>query len=174
MASRDQAANLINNLWSYFRTTDPPEKSVDVWINDILSIDLNSAGDFISRKIKSLDKWPTNFPGTVKALYFQWRRDQPREQSAKGCNLCLDGIIHAKDEFGYCYAFGCGHCNTGPGAYPTATRYSLEEQGYFLDWQHDFDGPVDRETRENIKGLARAPEVERMRREQSDPMGIPF
>jgi hypothetical protein len=86
----------------------------------------------------------------------------------------MRGLIHAKKS-GNVYAWRCGHCNSSDSTViPTATRYQLAEQGYSLDWQHDFDGPVDPETREAIKGLASAPEVERRDRKQSEPLEIPF
>ena len=170
MASRTQATDLINELWSYFRTTDPPEKSVLVWINDLLNIDLNSSREFIVSKVKALDKFPSNFPGTIKALYFQWRKNQPRETMERGCYKCLDGIIYAKDKNGYSHAFGCGHCNTGFDALPVNTRFNIEDQGFKLDWQHDYNGPVDFSFIHKIKKLlsTNIPRVE------SDPEELPF
>ena len=167
MASRSQAADLINELWSYFRTTDPPEKSIEVWINELMDIDLNNAGDFIKHKIKALDKWPSNFPGTAKALYYQWRRNKPKAEAIeRGCEQCLDGLIHARNEFGEVFVFNCGHCNTSNDAFPSITRYNLAEQGFELDWQHDFKGPDNITIKEQIKKLIR-PKFEK--REESEP-----
>jgi len=170
MASRSQTADLINELWSYFRTTDPPEKSVEVWINDLTNIDLNNAGEYIKNKIKALDKWPSNFPNTVKGLYFQWRRDQPRETMERGCDRCMDGIIYAKDQHGFSYAFGCGHCNTGFSSLPVNTRYNIEDQGYKLDWQHDYDGPINYGFLNKIKKLIKIIEP----RVEMQPEKLPF
>jgi hypothetical protein len=169
MASRTQAADLINELWSYFRTTEPPEKSVEVWINDLIDIDLNSAGYFIINKIKHLDKFPNNFPGTVKSFYFQWRREQPKEKSELGCSKCINGLLHASKE-GYSFAFRCGHCDSSMASYPTATKYQIEEQGYELDWQHDYDGPIDPKFMGKIKGLLKTPVI----RQESELEEIPF
>ncbi len=170
MASRSQANDLINELWSYFRTTDPPEKSVETWINDLLNIELNSSCEYITRKFKSLDKWPSNFPGTIRSFYWSWRKEQPKEQGGpKGCEHCISGMIHATKE-GYVYTFNCGHCKTSSNAYPVETRYSLTEKGYNLDWQHDYLGPVNPQIVKKIKKLSKEIRV----RTDSEPEELPF
>jgi hypothetical protein len=144
MASRTQAAELIDELWRYYRTTEPPEKSVEVWISELLDLDLNNSGDYIRSKFKLQEKWPSNFPAAVKSLYFSWKRNQPQEfKSNLGCDKCLEGLIHAVNNHGERYVFRCGHCRTSGLNYQEITRYALAEHGFKLDWQHDFDGPVD-------------------------------
>jgi hypothetical protein len=169
MASRDQIADLINDCWAYFKTTSPPVKTIESWAGELLDLDLWNSGEWIRRKFKMLDDWPRNFPKTIRALYWAWRREQPKEIEDRGCSKCLSGSLHAKKD-GYSFAFRCGHCNSSPANYHTATRYQLEEQGYDLDWQHDYDKPVDREFMGKIKGLLKAPVI----RQESYPEEVPF
>jgi hypothetical protein len=174
MGTKAELTAIIGDVVSYFQGKPPSDKTVDIWLKKLDGLNLLASRSRIVDIITNGDAPPRNFPAAVKSAYSTWLRDQPRERQQGGCRHCIQGLIHAKKD-GNVYAWRCGHCNTSESTIiPTATRYQLQEQGYSLDWQHDFGGPVDRETRESIKALASAPEVERRERAASEPLEIPF
>lgn len=162
------------DVTTYFQTKLPTDKTIDLWFRKLDGLNLRAAHSRIVDIITNGDTSPRNFPAAVKGAYSTWLRDQPRARQEGGCRLCLHGLLHVKKD-GNVYVSRCGHCNTSDSAIiPTATRYQLAEQGYVLDWQHDFGGPADRETQEHIKALASSPEGDRKERPASEPLEIPF
>ena len=161
MASRTQTIDLINECWSYFKTTEPNPKSFEVWVGELVGLDLLNSSEFILHKFKQLEKWPANFPGTIKSLYFSWMRSKPKEYKELGCPKCLQGLLFGiKDS--YSYVFNCGHCQSSDRAYPEATRYWLEANGYAIDWQHDYEGGIDKKFLSKFKqtfGKTKATEI---------------
>jgi len=93
--------------------------------------------------ITSGEAFPRNIPAAIHSAYSTWLRDQPKDYQSRGCAHCLGGLLHARKD-GYVYAFRCGHCNSSETPYQTRTRDQLAQQGYTLDWQRDFRGPLDR------------------------------
>jgi hypothetical protein len=147
MANRQQIDDLIRDCWYFFRSTQPRQETLDSWAGELEGIDLWNAGEFIRRRFKMASKFPDNFPVAIKAIYREWMRTQPRAtDDDQGCPQCLSGTIHGIKQVGrypYVFAFRCGHCHPDL-PYPEATRQSLIDQGYKLDWQHDYNGPVDK------------------------------
>lgn len=171
MAAKAELAGIVGDVVSYFQIKPPSDKTIDLWLKKLEGMNLLASRARIVDIITNGDTPPRNFPGAVKQAYSTWLRDQPREYQGAGCSKCLGGRLHAVKD-GNSYVFKCGHCNTLQANYPMATRYSLAERGFRLDWAHDYGGPVDQETAENIKRLTREPEVDR--RQESEPMELPF
>lgn len=151
MASMEQVTELINDCWAYFKTTSLQPKTVKSWADELSYMDIWNAGGYIRHKFKQADAFPANFPKTIKGIYHEWVRQQPKAVGTtdKGCQYCMldEGLIHAIKEFHgypYVFAFRCGHCNTSDLNYPTATREWLFANGYRLDWQHDFTGGINK------------------------------
>lgn len=173
MAAKTELEGIVADITNYFQTKPPSDSTIDLWLKKLDGLNLLASRVRIVELITNADIPPRNFPAAVKQAYSTWLRDQPRERQQGGCRHCDGGLLHAiKDR--NVYVFRCGHCNTSDTPYPTITRYQLIERGYTLDWQHDFKGPADWETKEQIKELTAGLEVERKERQQSEPMEIPF
>ncbi len=157
MATASELSAIVMDVVVYFQTKPPSDKTVVLWLKKIDGLNLRAAHSRIVDIMTNADAPPRNFPAAVKQAYSTWLRDQPRERQQAGCHLCICGLIYAVKDRNV-YVFRCGHCNTSLTRYPTITRYQLVQQGYELDWQHDYEGPMDRETKEQINKLFREPE----------------
>jgi hypothetical protein len=162
-------ANIVSDVSAYFQHKNPSASTLDQWIPKLDNMNLYAARSAIVGTITNGEIFPRNFPAAVKAAYSIWLKGQPRYCEQSGCSKCINGLLHAKKD-GYAFAFRCGHCNSNQAAYHTATRYQLEEQGYVLDWQHDYDKPVDSRFMGKIKGLLKSPVI----RQESYPEEVPF
>ncbi len=175
MASREQIESLIGECWAYFKTTKPSPQTIESWSTELIYMDLYHANSFILNKFKNLDDFPKNFPKAIRTIYNSWLVSQPKEyKSEKGCSLCMvdEGLIHAKKKFGryfYTFAFRCGHCKTSDLPYPEVTREWLADNGYILDWQHDFKGGTDNSKKKRIIEF-----LNEQPRHYSEPEPIPF
>jgi hypothetical protein len=166
MGTKTDLAGIVSDIVAYFQTKPPHDRTIDLWLKKLDGLNLRASRARIVDIITNGDAAPRNFPAAVKSAYSTWLRDQPREKQEGGCDLCLQGLIHARKE-GNVYVFRCDHCNSSTAsAIPAMTRYQLEEQGYKLDWQHEYHGPGNMSVKEQIKAMVRTiPE----RREESGP-----
>ncbi len=92
-------------------------------------------------RIRELENLPRNLSKQIRQAWQEWKSRNPNrirpEDERKGCPYCVGGYIFAEIvppgypfEKPCSYGFRCGHCYTGGGVAPVATREWLERQGY--------------------------------------------
>ncbi len=146
-------ADIVADVCSYFVHKIPTEQTMEQWAEKLQGLNLRASRGWVVKIISNGEKFPSNFPAAVKFAYSSWLRNQPKAHDQKGCAYCLDGLIHAREKRGNVFAFRCGHCNISEADYPVATRYSLAEKGFELDWPHDYHGPVNKALVGKVLGL---------------------
>jgi len=144
-------AGIVDEICAYFQHKHPSSETLDTWFKNLERYDLRAARKHVTEQIQQSDSFPRNFPLAVRIAYRGWTRNQPREKSIPdGCRYCSHGLLHVEKD-GLSFVFNCGHCRTSDKAYPEATRYWLEEHGYKIDWQQDYEGEVDKSALSRFK-----------------------
>jgi hypothetical protein len=173
MATKMELKQIVDDVCGYFQTKLPTENTIELWLDKLADLNLRSSRASIVNFLTNAETLPRNFPVAVRSAYSIWLKIQPKICEQRGCDRCLSGLLCAVKN-GYSYIFRCGHCRTSTAAYPEATQYWLTEQGYKLDWQHDYRGPVDQDRMKEIAKLARQARSENFKREQNEPDELPF
>jgi len=143
-------AAIVSDLCLFYQRRIPSDQTISQWFLKVDGLNLRASRRKIFEIITNGESFPRNVPAAIRSAYSSWVREQPRERQEGGCRHCLRGLLHAIKDHNV-YVFRCGHCLTSDTPYPAITRYHLAQHGYALDWQHDFDVPMDRETREKIR-----------------------
>lgn len=130
----------IHNICIYFERKLPSEQIMEQWYPEVEFIPSESL-TWIAGRIKQLDNFPRNLPGTIKGFWYEWLDANPNKKAREqelGCSGCHGGYIQVSqyDEAMKRYyntMFRCANCRP---KYPKAMALTsiealLKSGGYF-------------------------------------------
>ena len=114
----DKLRPLINRIYGYFNKRAISEKQIELWAKELEYIPAETSS-YIYKEIIKHDKIPTNVPKVIKAIYQQWRNDNPdkvafKQEDCEHCNGSGGLYFQIK---GYDFMCRCGHCQNWRGSY---------------------------------------------------------
>jgi hypothetical protein len=70
VATKDQVINLVKRACAYYERKTPSPYTLDEWSEELEGLDLSEPKLVaIMHRLKEMELWPKNFPGTVRHIY---------------------------------------------------------------------------------------------------------
>lgn len=102
---------LATSVYGYFNRKYPNDMQLELWGKELEHVP-EETREYIYNELIKADKIPGNVPKAIKAIYQQWRKDNPDKVAYEFdfCEYCNESGAMRFDLKGYVYECRCGHC----------------------------------------------------------------